>query len=247
MTMTLVHERRGSPRREPLRFPAPAGTSVTVWRVDLSDPRWDLAVASSVLNGDERARAARGVPSVRRRRILLRAALRRVLGDVLGVRPGAVPLTVDGGRPYLIGPPAHPAIEFSCSASEDVGLIALADGAPLGVDVQRHRDEDALQAVDEGWLTAAERHALAGLPNADRLWAITRCWTQKEAVLKGSGVGLRREPATIDTPVSAEGRSEGWSLTAVPVPAGFVASVAVQTAGSLPVVHVTPLIPGAAR
>jgi 4'-phosphopantetheinyl transferase len=243
--MTLFRERQG--RLGSLQPAARASTTVTVWRIDLADPRWDLTAATSVLSEGERARAARGVPDVRRRRTRLRASLRHVLGSTLGLPAGAVPLAVDDGRPYLVGSAAHPDLRFSCSAAEDLGLIAVAEGVGLGIDVERHDDAEALQAFDEGWLTAAEVRALNLLPAADRLTAVTRCWTQKEAVLKGEGVGLRRAPGSISTPVSAEGRSEGWALLPVPVPAGFVASVAVRTAGSPPAVHSTEFVPGAAR
>jgi 4'-phosphopantetheinyl transferase len=243
--MTLVRERQGSRGRS--QESARRGMPVTVWQIDLADPAWNLSAAASVLSEAERARAALGVPDVRRRRTLLRAALRHVLGHELGLPAGAVPIAVDDGRPYLIGSGAHPDLEFSCSASGDVGLIALADGARLGIDVERHCDEQALLASDEGWLTGAERRALTELPATDRLAAITRCWTQKEAVLKAYGVGLRRAPATIDTPLSPHGRSEGWLLTPVPVPTGYVASLAVRTSHSLPAVPVIELRPGASR
>ncbi|WP_209305554.1 4'-phosphopantetheinyl transferase superfamily protein, partial [Blastococcus sp. CT_GayMR20] len=196
---------------------------------------------------DERARAARALPAVGRRRTLLRAALRHVLGGALGVPARDVPIAVDDGRPYLVGPAGHPDLRFSCSASEGIGLIALADSALLGIDVERHRDEHALEAFADGWLTATEVRTVAGLPTADRLRAVTRCWTQKEAVLKACGVGLRRDPGTVETPVSVTGRSGEWTLAPVAVPEGFVASLAVRTTSPLPAVPVIELHPGALR
>jgi 4'-phosphopantetheinyl transferase len=243
--MTVVARRlarsAASYRRSPARLPGPA-----VWSLDLTDPGWDLAAAAALLSGAEAERAVRGAPEVCRRRVLLRAGLRVVLGRLLGVDPARVPIGVDDGRPYLADAGAG-GIELSCSASDGVGLIALAPGTPVGVDVQRHRDAEAREAAGEGWLAPVEQARLAGLAPRERWPAVTRCWTQKEAVLKGLGVGLRRPPATVVTPVARSGRSGEWSLAPVGVPAGLVASLAVRTAVAVPAVAVTQLTPGGVR
>jgi 4'-phosphopantetheinyl transferase len=191
-------------------------------RLDLADPRWDLAAAAVDLTADERARAGRGVPAVHRRRLLVRSALRRTLGDLLGLPASAVPLQLDeAGRPCLVGNE----VQFSCSASEDVALIVISDSV-VGVDVQRHRDEEAAAAFDEGWLAPEEQRRIAALPAGSRAVAVTRCWTQKEAVLKGRGTGIRRPPTDVVTPVACSGRVGPWWLAPVAVPAGHVASLA---------------------
>jgi 4'-phosphopantetheinyl transferase len=123
----------------------------------------------------------------------------------------------------------------------------VARGTAVGVDVQRHRDAEAREAAAEGWLAPVEQARLARLAPQDRWPATTRCWTQKEAVLKGLGVGLRRSPATVVTPVAPSGRSGEWSLAPVGVPAGLVASLAVRTAVGTPAVAVTQLAPGKVR
>ena len=196
-----------------------------IWRVDVTDGRHEDVAAASLTDA-ERLRASLGTGPVRRRRILLRGALRQVLGGLLDVPPARVPLVEDDGRPMLA---ADRGVQFSCSASGRVGLVAVAVGSGVGVDVLEHRDEDARAAADEGWLTAAEQRALQDLPRADRLRAITRCWTQKEAVLKGVGLGLRQAPVTVATPVAAGGRIGEWWAAPVPVPEAFVASVVVRT------------------
>lgn len=200
--------------------------TVCIWRVDVTDGRYEGFVAESHLTDAERLRALPGTDAVRRRRILLRGALREVLGGLLDVAPARVPLVEDAGRPVL---PGHPDLGFSCSASGRVGLVAVAVGSDVGVDVQRHRDEDARAAAAEGWLTAAEELALRGLPRADRLRATTRCWTQKEAVLKGLGLGLRQSPVTVGTPVAPAGRIGEWWAAPVAVRSGYVASVVTRT------------------
>ncbi len=218
---------------------------VQVWRLHLDAPDWDVAAAAAVLSPAEQERTTRGTADVRRRRVLLRAGLRTVLGHRLGLAPAEVPLTESDGRPHLTDPATG--LEVSCSASGQLGLVALCDGAALGIDVQQHDDVEARAGLDEGWLTAGERAALHALPPARRLAAVTRCWTQKEAVLKGSGVGLRRPPVTVHTPVTPAGRTGEWALAAVPVPVGALASVAVRTTARTPRVAVADLSPAGAR
>jgi len=217
-----------------------------VWRLDLADPAWDVPAAAALLSAEERARAEAGTPAVERRRVLLRAALRVLLGRALGTAPDRVPLEVVDGRPEVRGR-WRCRVQVSCSASDGVGLVALHRSAPVGVDVERHSDEAARQAAEEGWLAPPEREALARLPEAERWPAVTRCWTQKEAVLKGLGLGLRCPPASVVTPVSAHGRAGGWSLAPVAVPAGLVATLALRSPVPVPPFAVRDLPAGVLR
>jgi 4'-phosphopantetheinyl transferase len=197
-----------------------------VWRIDLADDSRYEAVAGTHLHARERRRASAGTGAVRRRRILLRAALRQALGTLLDLPPAAVPLIEDAGRPLV---DTHPALSVSCSASGRVGLVAISAGWEVGVDVQEHRDEEARAAAGEGWLAPVEELALRRLPANARLYATTRCWTQKEAVLKGLGIGLHRRPVSVVTPVAESGRIGDWAVRSVPVPTGHVASICVRS------------------
>lgn len=236
---TLLSRPRGA---APSRVVEPGPSGLRVWRLDLADPAWDLAAAAAVLDDAEWARAELGVPGVRRRRILLRAGLRVVVGQVLGVPPAQVPIQVCDGRPYLTGGPG-----LSCSASEGTGLVAVAPGASIGIDVERERETGLGDAAAEGWLAAQEQALLGRLPREEHGRALTRSWTQKEAVLKGSGTGLRTSPATVVTPIADRGRVGEWRLAPVPVPTGWVASLAVRSPVPLTDVPVTVMTPGELR
>jgi len=222
----------------------PSTPTITLRVIELTHPGWDLATATADLTDGERARADRGVASVRRRRLLVRSGLRRVLGGLLDVAPRDVPLVTVDGRPTLPGS----GLGLSCSASGGVALVAVAAGATIGVDVQRHRDEEAADAADEGWLAPAEQARLALLPpGPDRLRAVTRCWTQKEAVLKARGTGLRHPLDEVVTPVSATGKVGAWWLTSVTAPEGYVASIACDAPLGPRPLDASPLIPGGPR
>ncbi|MDQ1701145.1 MAG: 4-phosphopantetheinyl transferase, partial [Frankiaceae bacterium] len=79
-----------------------------------------------LLTEAERARAARfRFARDSGRYISGRAALRRVLGERLGTAPGAVEISYgEYGKPYVPGV----STQFNVSHSDDVALIAVADG-----------------------------------------------------------------------------------------------------------------------
>lgn len=215
----------------PPRARARRALDLWVLPVDLAAPGWDVESAAALLSDAERGRAARGVPSVERARILMRAALRSLLGDVLGIDAADVPLAGAPGKPRLEGTAARRGIDVSCSTSGDVGLVTAVRGGRVGVDVERIGGEDLWGAAEEGWLAAGERAALAKLPLAERPRAVTRAWTQKEAVLKGEGTGLAADPASTVTPVADRGRMRQWWVCPLEVPESHVASLAIAPAG----------------
>ncbi|MGK5110464.1 MULTISPECIES: 4'-phosphopantetheinyl transferase family protein [unclassified Geodermatophilus] len=208
----------------------PVSGNVLVRLVDLAADAASTAAARTCLTAAERAHADRGTPDVAVRRLLLRGALRQTLADLLGLDPSDVPLTAPPGRPRLTGVAAASGLDVSCSASAGLGVLAVASGARVGVDVERVRAVRLEDAAAEGWLGAAERAAIAGFPAGERAVVLTRCWTQKEAVLKGLGVGLRTAPHTVVTPSAgrAPGRIGDWEVRSVEVPEGWVGSLALR-------------------
>lgn len=203
---------------------APEAPLPTVWLLDLDADAGVVKRAEDFLSPAELARARRGTEAVHRRRVLVRTALRVLLGQRLGISPRDVELRVtDLGRPETADPTQ---LDVSCSASGDVGLIAVAEGARVGVDVEQLMPWHAAVA-QERWLSAGEQAAITALPARHRAEVVTRTWTQKEAVLKGAGTGLGGGPArVVTTPGQAATRVAGWDVRSVAVPAGCLASVA---------------------
>jgi 4'-phosphopantetheinyl transferase len=160
------------------------------------------------------------------RRSAVRAALRELLGETLGLAPADVPLAERPGRPALGASAGRPDLDMNCSTSGDVGLVAVVRRGRVGIDVQRILEEDVATACAEGWLADTERDRIAALPRHDQARALTRAWAQKEAVLKGRGVGLRADLAATLTLPGESGRLAEWFLAPVPVPPGYVACIA---------------------
>jgi 4'-phosphopantetheinyl transferase len=149
---------------------------------------------------------------VHRERFEARRIVRRVLlGDRLGVDPGALVVEEDGlGRPTIAGVSG---LWWSTSHAQDVGVVAWSDAGPVGVDVAvwaQGQPADVLPV--EQFLCAAEAQAFGAVPLEERAQASYAAWTAKEAVLKAMGVGLTVDPRRVDS---------GWRGDQfVPVPGG---------------------------
>jgi 4'-phosphopantetheinyl transferase len=123
-----------------------------------------------------------------------RVLARRAVGVLLGVEPAEVRLharcPICGGahgKPVVVG---RPEIGLSIAhAGERVG-VAVADGAQVGLDIEREVPLSDPLNPGAGVLHPLERDHLAALPPARRTHAFLRCWTRKEAVLKATGEAL---------------------------------------------------------
>jgi 4'-phosphopantetheinyl transferase len=212
---------------------------VDVWQVSLDVDEATLLRALTHLSAEERQRAERGTADVRRRRIALRAALRCVLARELGCRPQDVPLDrTAAGRPQLPSPARRTgrrrvALDISCTASGDLGLVAVGRGTRVGVDLEQVAHE-AHPPSDEDWLTPREIAALRAAAPDERPVLAARAWTAKEAVLKAVGCGLSTPPICVESHLDGPPapRAPGWTLRSVAVPPGLVATLA--TARPLP-------------
>lgn len=201
---------------------------------------WSLSVSGypmrpaddEVLDPAERQRAARFVRPVDRERYrVAHVGLRRLLGAYLDTAPAGIELIReacpgcghDHGRPAVAGAPLH----FSLTHAGDLVVFAVAD-MPVGVDVEEVPSAGALSGLTAA-LHPLERAELEALPADARPAVFTRCWTRKEAYLKGTGMGLGDDPAGVCVGAGPEPLSPaGWRLTDVPVADGYAAACAVR-------------------
>ncbi|WP_245953711.1 4'-phosphopantetheinyl transferase family protein [Arthrobacter silvisoli] len=216
------------------------------------------AVMASVLRGAAGERAAAYAHGRDRAEFLAgRTALILFAGRLLDVDPARLTPRYDcphcgpaasHGRPSFLldGAPAP----LLLSASRAAGWVLLAGvvhpepGLALGVDL-----EDCGRLADFGptgsgptgsgaagfdavALGAREQRWVQGLPERERNRGRARLWARKEAWLKRSGEGLRRDPATVDvlelpglSDPALDGTDRGVELAA-PVPGNLLAAVA---------------------
>ncbi|CAM5353951.1 4'-phosphopantetheinyl transferase family protein [Streptomyces abikoensis] len=205
---------------------------------DSSGPRGALGAAlrdhDRILDPAERERAAAFVRDLHRDRyVASHIGLRLLLGAYLAADPAAVVLVREPcpgcggphGRPAAAGAPLH----FNLSHAGDLALFAFAD-TPVGADVEQIQPPEVVDEVARV-LHRGETAELAALPAERRPEAFARCWTRKEAYLKGTGTGLSENPSVTYVGTGpAPASPEGWTLTDVAAPQGYAAAVAVANA-----------------
>jgi 4'-phosphopantetheinyl transferase len=211
---------------------------VQVWRASLEVGPGALAGLRAVLAEDERARADR-LPCERERErfTVARAFLRGVLARHLGVRADRVPLRLQrAGKPELPGS----RLRFNLSHSRDRAVVALTLGCEIGVDLEALRPVQDACAVAERYFTPREAARLRSVREADRDAAFLRCWTRKEAYVKGvgGGLGIRLDGFEVGgAPACAEAThvlhrpgGRAWTLRSFDPGPGYVGALAVQRA-----------------
>ncbi len=223
----------------------PNEAEVHLWLLDLAAGDPGVERLRESLDPEERARADRFRFAPDRNRFLFcRAALRHVLGRCLGVAPERLRLSAGAhGRPRL--KEGQSDLDFNLSHSGDWGLLALASGRRVGVDIERI---DASRAGDEiaaRFFSPEEVEALRRTRVADRVDAFFRCWTRKEAYVKARGEGLSIpldsfavsiEPEASRLLRSDRGPEEvaRWEVLGLRVVQAYAAAVAVEGTGWRP-------------
>ena len=229
---------------------------VRVCRIGLDPGREALDAAWAWLAPDERKRAERyRFARDRRRYVAARGALRELLGREVGLAPERVA--------FVYGPQGKPAlgvesdVRFNLSHSGEVGLLAVARGAEVGVDVEEVRADFATDEIAERYFSEAERVVLRAMSPEARAAAFFACWTRKEAILKGVGGGLYIDLDGFDVTVAPDepvrlvaSRDPAvdarlWWLGSLDVGDGYAAAVALAAGGEDVVVEGPLEWPGA--
>jgi 4'-phosphopantetheinyl transferase len=158
-----------------------------------------------------------------------RGRLRALLAAELGLAPNAVRLAAnDHGKP--IDPERR--LSFSLSHSCGLAHYAVSRELDVGCDLEVRRAELARPDVAERFFSPRERAQLA-LVAPDR-WteAFFNCWTRKEALIKGLGLGLAYPLESFDVsltpgePAALLAGPPGWTVRAFEPLPGLHAAVA---------------------
>ncbi|MBC8017430.1 MAG: 4-phosphopantetheinyl transferase family protein, partial [Verrucomicrobia bacterium] len=118
--------------------------------------------------------------------------------------------------------------------------LALAERCQLGIDLEQLREDLPFKAMAQQFFSRREQADLFSLPAGLQPAAFYRCWTRKEAYLKGVGSGFSQPADLCDVsllpdqpPALLAHRSDPeqpskWSLIDLDVPIGFCAALAIQ-------------------
>ncbi|MEJ1963977.1 MAG: 4'-phosphopantetheinyl transferase superfamily protein [Gammaproteobacteria bacterium] len=172
-----------------------------------------------------------------------RELMRHILSLYCGVDASALEfVTGEFGKPALVphGVQPHP-VSFNLTHSERKALLAVADGRPIGVDLEHvSRRTDAL-ALSSRYFSSAEAEQVRDAPEVNRQEVFFRLWTAKEAVMKAQGRGLNAPldsfrvifdegygTATVESFDSAR-IEPGWFVRSLPSEEGWFAAVAAKT------------------
>jgi len=206
-------------------------TCLDLWYVDLDVSADAVRCFREWLSSDELAKAERFHSDAHRARYIVgRAALRGVLAERLDCSPAAIRFSYGAnGKPMLEGGRGH--IEFNLAHSGGDAVIALADGAAVGVDIELLRPIADVESLARLVFSDAERRELALAP--DPVSAFLNGWTRKEAYVKALGLGLTAPLTEIIVSLSDRAKllSTGlpdqavssWRLLNVPHPRALVA------------------------
>jgi len=178
---------------------------VQLWRIDLDalakpELRWQ-----SILSPDERDRASRfHFERDRLHFCAARALLRTLLAGYLAAEPQDLRFRYsDKGKPELAEPHASRRFSFNLSHSGGIALIGLTRDRPIGVDIEKIRDDFDTAAIAKRFFSASEQEQLLKLPSEQQHQAFFRCWTLKEAFIKALGEGLSHPLHQFDVSVDA--------------------------------------------
>lgn len=165
---------------------------VHVWHAYLPAHLPRLAALANLLSADERMVAARfHFAPDRERYTLSRGLLRELLHWYLNVAPERLRFSYGPqGKPTLAVPADGDWMRFNLSHAHDITLYAFSRNQELGIDIERIRPDIEYEQIARHVFSPYEVEMLFALPPHERTEAFFRCWTIKEAYVKGHGGGL---------------------------------------------------------
>lgn len=218
-----------------------AANELHVWRVALALSERRLEQLLRQLDTTETARAERfHFERDRRRFLAARGQLRELLGFYVGLPPAEVRFRYgERGKPFL-DLEQGPDIRFNLAHSGDLALVAVSRGHEVGVDLEEIRPVVTEAEIAERFFSPTEVVELRSLPPVEHRTAFYRCWTRKEAYLKGVGDGIAFgldqfsvsfapgvPPELLDTPLDPP-EAARWSFYHLEPGPGFTGAVAVR-------------------
>lgn len=163
-----------------------------IWHFSLHQQDHSLAQLQNLLNAEEREKAGRFSTKLLQCRFVVgRASLRLILGRYLDKAPQELTFEYgEFGKPTLAEKTNPNSLQFNMSHSHDLGVIAVAHGRRVGIDIEQVRNIEDMDSIVLKTFSPLEQSVYSGIPVDEKGTAFLRCWTRKEAYLKATGMGL---------------------------------------------------------
>jgi 4'-phosphopantetheinyl transferase len=219
--------------------------AVHVWRIPVAASAAQLSEFSHLLTGSEQARGSRFVREPDLQRFALgRAATRALLSRYLRRPAAGIDLVADANGKLRLQSAAaadQPMIHFNLSHSGDWVVVAFSRACAVGIDVEATAERAASADLIAYVMGDREQQQLQSLPAARQRAGFFKCWTSKEAFMKGYGVGLTAALKDIEVCVDpdrparligapAEMHPQAWSLHTLAFPDDYAGTLAVASA-----------------
>ncbi len=219
------------------------GAAVRYRLLSLERTAAERARLESFLSDAELRRGARLLDAKKREEFLVgRGLVREVLAKLLCVEPREVEFCEgEFGKPYLRGQEElQDGLRFNVSHSGGKLLVAVSRTCKIGVDLEEIREDLAFRPMAERYFSLREKEELFGLEPAEQLKAFYRCWTRKEAYMKGTGSGFSEPSTGFDVSFlpgelpallghrGDPGEVERWSIVDLDAGPGYCGALAVK-------------------
>jgi 4'-phosphopantetheinyl transferase len=223
-------------------LPLPAPGQVHLHMVSLNLPAREIEQLQTLLTGDELQRCNRLIDLKRRDRAIAgRGLLRGMLAGYLGESPEEILLSEgEFGKLHLSDHLEPDSLSFNLAHAGDHLLLAVCLGCEVGVDLELVREDLDFRPMAERYFSEREQRELFSLPRSGQRAAFYRCWTRKEAYLKGTGTGFSQAANAFDVSLlpqhppgllghrGSPAEVERWSIRDIEMPGRYCAAVAVE-------------------
>lgn len=230
-----------------ITVPGHEGNRVLFRLVSLELPIGERERLAGLLTADELRRSERLLDRAKGDQFLVgRGVLREVLGELTGEEPVRIRLGEgEFGKPFLKEQAGEVPISFNLSHAGGYLLLAVGFAAEVGVDLEQVRQDLDFAPMARRYFSPREQEEIFSLAPEEQLAAFYRCWTRKEAYLKGTGTGFSQPCTSFDMSLlpgqppgllahrGSPAEVDRWRIHDLSAPHGYCAAVAIRTPAHL--------------
>lgn len=171
------------------KVPVLTHDAIHVWKAKLSISLEQRALFWSFLSEDEQIKAKRFYfEKDRFSYIAGRGILRTLIGAYTKTEAGEIAFSYTKfGKPSLSN---NDSLHFNVSHSGSLALFAFTQKSMIGVDIEKMNPSIDFETITRRFFSKNEAKTVLNLPTQNRADAFYKCWTRKEAFIKGHGHGL---------------------------------------------------------